>query len=918
MESVAEIPDTASPDRLHIEKEVSAEKPTTNKGTSLSDSDDDDNWDTANSSFLAGLNVSSRLKSILQLRNMDITQNDDEDDEDDSLFSTPAVFKTPGALEALLPKKSVDDTSNATSGPTNKRISKLKKRDGTKTKSAATLRFEKLLGQNTTNASDSEEDEAKQLKKRQPKKKPAKAKAKNKVKNTATALISSDDDDNDDEPLISTPKKKKSTTAKGKEQSTADDTNKANGLMFDFLGSDSDSSNEDEPKTSKKRLSKKAELEMHREKERVNRSLEVKLKPRMNKKTFADFLQRVKDSDLERASIPVKPTVRFEDTEEKEHPSTIIEASSDSDSEIEIIGGPPKKRTILLSPERPKPMFMQLSPTRPMMGMSHRDLNRQMQERIARQMLERRKKMEEAVRRRGDFTTAVQRAEKLLEKEKEAEIIDLEVQRHFLGRTNRETRDDEAYTPDDEQYMDIVLSGEEEESQDEEENVQDKEETQLSNNEDQSSDDEENLQPRFNRKKKSSRWDGLFDEEKSPVKPKKPEPAHSIANFFMNQNKTKSAVEPVNPSNEAENEEDEEQPNRTLSRLVKRTVEQDSSDDPMAEESEEETDQQGLEAEEHVPRQVKPVKNQLRSEYVEEEAEEEEDEYFGAGGAETHDNEDLDEFEEDDMLVERNEDTDRVDEAMLRAALNKDLADSDRNMVQRLLKDITSGGLRRKRAAMEAGFMLDDYDIYDDDEYDLVAIRQAAMTKRQKMLEESGDALALLAQDPKTVAFARAARPGFWTEGPPAQNAEEKQDKQKEHDDYASIESDNEEISAEPLCYTKANVDDDDLEAQWGADIEVVEYNQTAPKSKMTGPPRPATLQSSNKFEKFKSLLTEGGSLGGFNDSGSRGGFSAISQKRKEPTGCFTVANTDKNISKSTPQSKPKLLNILSSRKKFS
>lgn len=78
-------------------------------------------------------------------------------------------------------------------------------------------------------------------------------------------------------------------------------------------------------------------------------------------------------------------------------------------------------------------------------------------------------------------------------------------------------------------------------------------------------------------------------------------------------------------------------------------------------------------------------------------------------------------------------------------------------MVERLLKDITSGGLRKRKAALEEGFMFDDIDIYDDDD-DLIAVRKAAAAKRRRMLQEHGGALEALAKDPKTEAFVRAAR----------------------------------------------------------------------------------------------------------------------------------------------------------------
>jgi hypothetical protein len=86
------------------------------------------------------------------------------------------------------------------------------------------------------------------------------------------------------------------------------------------------------------------------------------------------------------------------------------------------------------------------------------------------------------------------------------------------------------------------------------------------------------------------------------------------------------------------------------------------------------------------------------------------------------------------------------------------MMEKDKNMIDRLMKDITGGGLRRQKAAAENGLMLDDFDIYDNDEDDLIAIRRAAAAKRRRMLLESGDVMERLASNPKTAAFAKAAQ----------------------------------------------------------------------------------------------------------------------------------------------------------------
>lgn len=62
------------------------------------------------------------------------------------------------------------------------------------------------------------------------------------------------------------------------------------------------------------------------------------------------------------------------------------------------------------------------------------------------------------------------------------------------------------------------------------------------------------------------------------------------------------------------------------------------------------------------------------------------------------------------------------------------IADSDQNEIQRLIKDVVSGGLRRRRGAMNDGYELDYYDTFDDMDDNLVALRRAAAAKRRKLL----------------------------------------------------------------------------------------------------------------------------------------------------------------------------------------
>lgn len=69
---------------------------------------------------------------------------------------------------------------------------------------------------------------------------------------------------------------------------------------------------------------------------------------------------------------------------------------------------------------------------------------------------------------------------------------------------------------------------------------------------------------------------------------------------------------------------------------------------------------------------------------------------------------------------------------------SKQDAESDSHLIQRLLKDVTGGGLRKQKAAAEAGLVLDDIDLYDEEDNDLIAVRLAAAARRRKLLRKKG------------------------------------------------------------------------------------------------------------------------------------------------------------------------------------
>lgn len=355
------------------------------------------------------------------------------------------------------------------------------------------------------------------------------------------------------------------------------------------------------------------------------------------------------------------------------------EEDDDDDDDLEVVGGP--SLHLLPSPEQNR--FHWQSPTRK----PQLDLNRQLQQRIAKEIMERRREAEERARARGEYKNAQESAEKQLEREREAKLIDSQVKQHLMKNATRNNSDDES-VPDEE-------------------------------------DEEEELEPIEY-------------------------PDSEIENEETNENDT------LIP--DAEN--DGNNNNTKKRRRIIFSDEEDENDNN----EQSNTKQNNLDEVSSKNKREKPAtygtsgpQTKISTEYLDAEAEESEDEFYGAGGPDDPDGEDLDVYEQDGMLVDKTDE--HVDEAALRSALNSQLAESDKHMVDRILKDIMSGGLRRQKAAKEAGFILDDYNIFDDQNDDLVALRRAAAERRRRIQEESGDVLAALAKNPKTAAFAKAALP---------------------------------------------------------------------------------------------------------------------------------------------------------------
>ncbi|KAL9623906.1 MAG: hypothetical protein Q9160_001898 [Pyrenula sp. 1 TL-2023] len=134
---------------------------------------------------------------------------------------------------------------------------------------------------------------------------------------------------------------------------------------------------------------------------------------------------------------------------------------------------------------------------------------------------------------------------------------------------------------------------------------------------------------------------------------------------------------------------------------------------------------------------------------VEEAAEESEDEYAGLGGA--SDDEVGEEGEEDRLMID-DEGREKLNERMV-AKLHADKERTrDEAAVSKLLQDITTGALRRKRGAA------DDLDLSDEE--DVHARRREAkrreFARMRKELLKSDERIEKIAEDPRKMAFLRA------------------------------------------------------------------------------------------------------------------------------------------------------------------
>ncbi|KAI8094513.1 hypothetical protein BDF21DRAFT_96138 [Thamnidium elegans] len=605
----------------------------------------------------ANMNISENLKNILRMDSYDVSATqDDTESDNDSIYKAPNVN-----IEEI--NSTLTSKNKFTNFPLMPSEEKTPKKKLTKPREKKKKRDK---GKAINILEQARQQKAKNLN--------------NVLKKFADE--NSDDEEEEEEEKPVNKKKGRKTRKQKDDEIKVDENGEPLVRTTEFLNSDTDDSIDDN-----RALSKKEELEMHRNSERARRANQVKLTPVYNVKSFEDFVKR-RDERETMSLSQLEVSSRLKQSQPIQVP---LDDSSDDD--LVIMNDPSK----LLSPDRPIHL---LSPAR-QSTIAFRNHNKSLLSRITNEGYMHRIKMEEAAKARGQFTSATERAKKLLEKEKNALLIDAQIKMHFDRNKNNNNLDDEDNEEEDQDYKD----------EEEEEEVEDDYLNQLSGQDEDDEVDTEALNKRKinddedseentdmgimamkrwkNKKIKKSIFEDSDDEEEEQAVSKKkpaPVPVHSISNFF----KAKET--------KVEEEHVEDKP---LGRLKRRVIQPDAEE----EEEDEDVDDDAMDIDEpvtiHRTYTTKSIPDpKEKNEYFEEEAEEEEDEYYGAGGEDLDNGEDLDEFEDDDLLVHEN--NEHIDEADLRDAFNKQDAESDHNMIQRLLKDVTGGGLRKQKAAAEA------------------------------------------------------------------------------------------------------------------------------------------------------------------------------------------------------------------------
>jgi hypothetical protein len=307
-----------------------------------------------------------------------------------------------------------------------------------------------------------------------------------------------------------------------------------------------ESSSEEE---TEKKLSKKQELEMYRENERLRRATKISLKPVYNIKSFDDLVRRQDEREEEYMR---KMALAKKQSTTTPAASTKVD-SSDDGSDIEIIGDPKKIAAALMSPERARIPVPNWSPVRHATT-SLRNHNRSMLSRITNEGYAYRIKMEEQAKARGQYASATERARQLLQKEKDALLINQQINQHF--EKNKQNQHDDEDEEDDEDYQedeeDDGFMNEYSGSSEEEfaiEDVDDRKDAykrklgHKEEGEEEEEEDDDMATMAFKRWKGKKIKKSIFDDDddddddeaelaKKKATSQKPVPKHSISNFF--------------------------------------------------------------------------------------------------------------------------------------------------------------------------------------------------------------------------------------------------------------------------------------------------------------------------------------------------------------------------------------------------
>lgn len=544
--------------------------------------EDDDDDDLGSSSFAdnqySNMNIPSHLKNILALDRSSRMEVNLDDDSDSDVEATSSTQRAAAEVGIDLEKLNAEIDRNKFANfplrpPTQDKDQQQQQQDEEeatlkKTKKPKEKKRRRNKGKKKATIDDDILFEADQA-------------LKSKKLDSLFKRFAQDSESSGDEQTQKKSKKKSSgrkTRKKVPHEMKLDENGEQMMRTTDILDATSSESSEDE-----RQLSKKQQMEMYREAERQRRTAKIVLKPVYHYKSFDALAKRREEREQEsqhqekvithnappQPFTPPRPTATSRSVFHLE----LDGIDDDSDSDIEITGDPRKiaraTQAAMLSPERPR-VPVAISPVRHA-STALRNHNRHMLYRITNEGYDYRVKMEQAAKARGQYASATERARRLIEKEKNAMMINSQIERHFekknsLHANNDDDDDDEEdgdYEEQDEKKPynnDILdeLSGSEEEFL-----VEEAEETptrlqkrkmasdegheEEAEEEDGAQDDDDDEEQdmaamafkrwKGKKVKKSTFFDDDDDEEEEQVSKKKkvaakPVPAHSISNFF--------------------------------------------------------------------------------------------------------------------------------------------------------------------------------------------------------------------------------------------------------------------------------------------------------------------------------------------------------------------------------------------------